>query len=146
MGDSAAYLSYDEFDRVHIRIGRIVDVQDFPEARQAAYRLLIDFGPDIAIRKSSAQATKHYAKTSLRGCICGWFVGWPARSRSQIGSLRDARQPAWSAWLSSVSEPPCASAICRLRTRPMPEPPGGSLSLDNHADHAGCRAYLRLPM
>ena len=65
MGDSAAYLSYDEFDRVHIRIGRIVDVQDFPEARQAAYRLLIDFGPDIAIRKSSAQATKHYAETDL---------------------------------------------------------------------------------
>jgi tRNA-binding protein len=65
MGDSAAYLSYDEFDRVHIRIGRIVDVQDFPEARQAAYKLLIDFGPDIGIRKSSAQATKHYAKTDL---------------------------------------------------------------------------------
>ena len=40
-------------------------VQDFPEARQAAYRLLIDFGPDIGIRKSSAQATKHYAKTDL---------------------------------------------------------------------------------
>lgn len=65
MGNSAAYLSYDEFDRVHIRIGRIVDVQDFTDARQAAYRILIDFGPDIGIRKSSAQATKHYAKTDL---------------------------------------------------------------------------------
>jgi tRNA-binding protein len=55
MGHSAAYLSYDEFDRAHIRIGRVVDVQDFLEARQAADRILIDFGPDIGIRKSSAR-------------------------------------------------------------------------------------------
>ena len=57
-----APLSYAEFERVDIRVGRIVAVDDFPEARKPAYKLRIDFGGDIGVKKSSAQATKHYTK------------------------------------------------------------------------------------
>ena len=65
MTAQAAPLSYGEFDRVDIRVGRVVEVADYPEARKPAYRLRIDFGPGIGIKKSSAQATKHYAKADL---------------------------------------------------------------------------------
>jgi tRNA-binding protein len=65
MTAESAPLSYAEFDKVDIRVGRVVDVQDFPEARKPAYKLKIDFGPAIGIKKSSAQATRHYAKADL---------------------------------------------------------------------------------
>ena len=47
--------TYDDFEKLDIRVGKIVDVQDFPEARKPAYRLLIDFGDAIGVKKSSAQ-------------------------------------------------------------------------------------------
>jgi tRNA-binding protein len=62
---SDAPLSCAEFERVDIRVGRVVEVLDFPEARKPAYKLRIDFGPDIGVKKSSAQATKHYSKADL---------------------------------------------------------------------------------
>jgi tRNA-binding protein len=65
MMEQTAPLSYAEVQRVDIRVGRVIDVQDFPEARKPAYRLRIDFGPAIGIKKSSAQATKHYSKAQL---------------------------------------------------------------------------------
>ena len=65
MSDDAAPLSYAEFERVDIRVGRVVEVLDFPEARKPAYKLRIDFGPELGIRKSSAQATRHYSKNDL---------------------------------------------------------------------------------
>jgi tRNA-binding protein len=65
MTAESAPLSYAEFEKVDIRVGRIVDVQDFPEARKPAYKLKIDFGPGIGVKKSSAQATTHYTKAEL---------------------------------------------------------------------------------
>jgi len=75
-------LSYAEFDRVDIRVGRVVDVQDFPEARKPAFKLRIDFGPGIGIKKSSAQATKYYSKESLVNRLVVAVVNFPPK---QIG-------------------------------------------------------------
>jgi tRNA-binding protein len=82
MPGELAPLSYAEFERVDIRVGRIIDVQDFPEARKPAYRLRIDFGPDLGIRKSSAQVTKHYVKGDLVNRLVVAVVNFPPR---QIG-------------------------------------------------------------
>jgi tRNA-binding protein len=78
----AAPLSYAEFDRVDIRVGRVIEVVDFPEARKPAYKLRIDFGPSIGIKKSSAQATKHYTKADLLNRHVVAVVNFPAK---QIG-------------------------------------------------------------
>ena len=82
MSDEPAPLSYAEFERVDIRVGRVVDVADFPEARKPAYRLRIGFGPAIGIKKSSAQATKHYAKADLLNRLVVAVVNFPPK---QIG-------------------------------------------------------------
>jgi tRNA-binding protein len=82
MTGELAPISYAEFERVDIRVGRIIDVQDFPEARKPAYRLRIDFGPDLGIRKSSAQVTKHYVKGDLVNRLVVAVVNFPPR---QIG-------------------------------------------------------------
>ena len=77
-----APLSYAEFQRVDIRVGRIVAVDDFPEARKPAFKLRIDFGLEIGIKKSSAQATKHYTKDSLLNRLVVAVVNFPPK---QIG-------------------------------------------------------------
>jgi len=78
----AAPLSYAEFERVDIRVGRIVEVLDFPEARKPAYKLRIDFGSALGIRTSSAQATKHYSKDDLLNRLVLAVVNFPPK---QIG-------------------------------------------------------------
>lgn len=82
MSDTADRLSYAEFQRVDVRVGRIVEVLDFPEARKPAYKLRIDFGDPIGVRKSSAQATKHYTKDQLLNRLVVAVVNFPPK---QIG-------------------------------------------------------------
>jgi len=74
-------ISYGDFERVDIRVGRIVQVDDFPEARKPAYRLRIDFGPAIGVKRSSAQITT-YTKDELLGRQVIAVVNFPPR---QIG-------------------------------------------------------------
>jgi tRNA-binding protein len=75
-------LSFAEFERVDVRVGRIIDVQDFPEARKPAYKLRIDFGAGLGVKTSSAQLTKHYRKEQLIDRLVVAVVNFPPR---QIG-------------------------------------------------------------
>jgi tRNA-binding protein len=72
----------EDFQKLDIRVGKIVDVQDFPQARKPSYKLTIDFGSDIGIKHSSAQLVKHYTKDSLMGRQVLGVVNLPPR---QIG-------------------------------------------------------------
>jgi tRNA-binding protein len=73
--DTPVPATWDEFERLRVTVGVITEVEDFPEARNPAYRLTIDFGPALGTRRSSAQAT-HYAKEELLGrqvvCVLGF--------------------------------------------------------------------------
>ena len=82
MTDEPAQLSYAEFLRVDIRVGRVVAVDDFPEARKPAFKLRIDFGGALGVKKSSAQATAHYSKESLLNRLVVAVVNFPPK---QIG-------------------------------------------------------------
>ena len=77
-------LTWEEFEKVEMRIGTIVEVNDFPEARKPAYQLTIDFGNEIGIRKSSAQITKRYSKEELIGKQIVAVVNFP---KKQIGKF-----------------------------------------------------------
>ena len=74
----------DQFFEVDMRVGRIVEVEDFPEARKPAWKLRVDFGPEIGVKRSSAQIT-NYAREELEGRLVVAVVNFPPR---QIGPVR----------------------------------------------------------
>jgi tRNA-binding protein len=78
-------IDWNDFEKVELRVGTIVGVEDFPEARKPAYKLKIDFGETIGVRKSSAQITDIYQKDDLLGRQIVGVVNFPAK---QIGPMR----------------------------------------------------------
>jgi tRNA-binding protein len=77
-------ISFDTFLQVDIRVGRITAAEPFPEARKPAYRLTIDFGPALGVKKSSAQITRNYRLDELPGRLVLAVVNFPPR---QIGPI-----------------------------------------------------------
>ena len=77
-------ITWGEFEKVELRVGRVLSAEKFPEARKPAYVLHVDFGPEIGTRKSSAQITVHYQPDELVGRLVMGVVNFP---KKQIGPL-----------------------------------------------------------
>lgn len=75
-------ISYEDFQKIDIRAGKIVEIQDFPEARKPAYKLKIDFGPEIGVKQSSVQAVGAHTKEELLNSLVCCVVNFPLK---QIG-------------------------------------------------------------
>ena len=77
-------ITWDDFEKIDIRTGTILEVHEFPQARKPAFKLLIDFGPEIGIKRSSAQITVHYQQTDLLNRQVIAVVNFPPK---QIGTF-----------------------------------------------------------
>lgn len=82
MSGPADPIGFDDFLKVDVRVGQVLAADAFPEARKPAWKLTIDFGPDIGVKKSSAQITTHYSRDELLGRKVAAVVNFPPR---QIG-------------------------------------------------------------
>ena len=78
-------ISWEHFSAVELRVGTVTHVEDFPEARKPAYKITVDFGPEIGIKRTSAQVTVLYAKEELLGRQVLGVVNFPAK---QVGPVR----------------------------------------------------------
>jgi tRNA-binding protein len=108
-------IQYSDFEKVDIRVGTIIAVHDFPEARKPAYKLDIDFGPEIGIKKSSAQITLHYIKDELVGKQVIGVVNFQPR---QIGKFMSE--------VLTLGLPDAEGAVVLLEAS-IPVPNGGKL-------------------
>ena len=77
-------IEWNDFTKVELRVGRVISAEPFPEARKPAYKLQVDFGPEIGVRKSSAQITALYQPQELVGQLVVAVVNFPAK---QIGPI-----------------------------------------------------------
>ena len=75
-------ITYEDFEKLDIRLGKIIEVKDFPEAKKPAYKLTIDLGEEVGIKKSSVQLPGTYIKEELQGMLVACVVNFPPR---QIG-------------------------------------------------------------
>ena len=102
------HIDWSDFQKIDIRVGTIIDVDDFPEARRPAYKLKVDFGPELGVKKSSAQITALYSKDELVGKQVLAVVNFPPK---QIGPFMSEclvtglHRPDGSVVLSSVDMP-----------------------------------------
>ena len=72
-------ITYEDFEKVDIRLGKIIEVKDFPEARKPAYKLTIDLGPEVGIKRSSVQLPGTYRKEELQDMLVACVVNFPPR-------------------------------------------------------------------
>lgn len=79
-------ITWKDFEKVDIRVGKIVDIQDFPEARKPAFKLKIDFGPEIGIKQSSVQAPGVHTKEELAGKLVCCVVNFPVKKVANFNS------------------------------------------------------------
>ena len=108
-------ITYEDFRRVDMRVGRVLAVEDFPEARKPSYKLTIDFGPEIGVKKSSAQITR-YRKEELVGRLVIGVINFPPKKiadfQSEVLTLGVADRFKKNSWF--IIQP---DRIVRLGTR-----------------------------
>jgi tRNA-binding protein len=105
-----AEIGWDDFARVELRVGTILQVEDFPEARTPAYKITADFGPDVGVKRSSARVTALYRKDELVGRQILGVVNFPAK---QIGPVR-------SEFLLTGFYTPDGAVVLAIPERPVP--------------------------
>jgi tRNA-binding protein len=109
-----AELTWDDFTKVDMRVGRVLAVEDFPEARKPAWKLRIDFGEEIGVKRSSAQIT-NYGREELDGQLVVAVVNFPPRQigpvRSEVLVLGAVEDDGTVTILRPVGDPPLGSRI-----------------------------------
>lgn len=79
-------ITFEDFEKVDIRVGKVIEVEDFPKARNPAFKLKIDFGPEIGIKTSSVQAPGAYTKEELQGMLVCCVVNFPPKKVADFSS------------------------------------------------------------